>query len=221
MNVNPKRPSNPVFCFLFIAIGACCLGGTAIFSFLVKDKLADGMQTQQNIESFSAEITLKSFEQQIQAKDFEIKTAESMSDSNRILREAEETFNKKSNAKPANSAANFEREKAERIRRLKSEKAELVAYRDSHLRKKRADDARPRSLSEWFDEQNIRLLLAAIPLAALSVWLIPLTFWQKLPARNPLSLTDFERRCVIFVAVAIIVSALGFLLFVWFLSITG
>jgi hypothetical protein len=221
MNVHPNRPSHPAIYLLFIALGVGCLGGTASLSFLVKDKLADRLRTQQNIENFSSEITLNSFEQQIQAKDFQIKTAESMSDSNRSLREAEEALNKTSNIKPANAAANFEREKAARIRELKYEKAELIAYRDAHLKKKNEENARPRSWGEWFDEYNIRLLMVALPFVGLALWLIPLTFWQELPPRNPLSLTDFERRCVIFVAVAVIVSALGFMLFVWFLSITA
>ena len=78
---------------------------------------------------------------------------------------------------------------------------------------------RPRSWEEWLEDYNIELLMVTIPLVALACWLVPVTFWRKLPATNPFSLTDFERRCVLSLPVAIVMSTLGFLLYVWFLTV--
>ncbi|HEX8249073.1 MAG TPA: hypothetical protein VF599_12920 [Pyrinomonadaceae bacterium] len=231
MNVNPQRRSNPAICFLPPALGACCLFGTFMAAFLVKDKIAERVRERREAANFSRnfdlasvkpDYELESITQRIRFKDSEISMAEAASRGEKVLREAEESLNKKSNGRkispaPANSAP----ETGAKIEKLKEERAQLVAKRDALLEKRRTKNTRSRSWGDWFDEFNLKILLTALPLVGLSLWLVPQTFWLKLPARNPLSLTDFERRCVLFVAVAIITSALGFLLFVWFLSITS
>jgi hypothetical protein len=232
MDVNPKRRSNPAICFLPLALGACCLFATFMTAFLVKDKMAERMRERRetanfssnfDLDSMSPDYELESITQRIKFKDSEIYMAESAIEREKIFREAEETLNKKSNKKKINSApANFAPETGAKIQKLKDERAQLIIKRDEYLEKKRTKNTRrPRTWSEWFDDFNLEILLAALPLVGLSLWLVPQTFWLKLPARNPLSLTDFERRCVLFLAVAIIISPLGFLLFVWYLSITS
>lgn len=231
MDVNPKRRSNPAVCFLPLALGACCLFGTFMAAYLVKDQLAERMRERRESANFSPNFDLNSIKpdyelesitQRIKFKDSQISMAEAATNREKTFREAEEALNKKSNKKRVNPvAANFEQENAAKIQKLKDERAQLIAQRDAILEKRRTKKTKARSWSEWFDDFNLKILLTALPLIGLSLWLVPQTFWLKLPARNPLSLTDFERRCVLFVAVAIIVSALGFLLFVWFLSVTS
>jgi hypothetical protein len=240
MNVNPKRRTNPAICFLPLALGACCLFGTFMTAFLVKDKIAERMRKQQGIGNFSPNFDfdslkpdseLESITQRIKFIDTEIYMAESAIEREKIFREANQASNKKSNVQASNKKSdkwtvninppNSAPETGAKIQKLKEDKAQLIAKRDTLLEKRQTKNVKARTWSEWFDDFNIKLLLTALPLVGLSLWLIPQTFWQKLPPRNPLSLTDFERRCVLFLAGAIITSALGFLLFVWFLSITS
>jgi hypothetical protein len=232
MDVNPQRRSNPAICFLPLALGACCLFAAFMTAFLVKDQLAERMRERReiadfspnfNFDSMSPDYELNSVTQRIRFKDSEISMAEAAGKRDKIPGEAEEALNKKSNKKKTNSApaANFEQETNAKIQKLKDERAQLIARRDALLEKRRTKNVKARTWSEWFDDFNLKILLTALPLVGLSLWLVPQTFWLKLPSRNPLSLTDFERRCVLFLAVAIIGSALGFLLFVWYLSITS
>jgi hypothetical protein len=189
---------------------------------LVKDNIAQGMRARQEVGNPLPDYELNSIERRIESKDFDLRMAEAAIDSDKILREAQESPDKKSNKKPPNSnAANFEQEKTAEIQKLKVEKGRLIAERDELLKKRQAENDRPRTWGEWFDDYNVRFLLATIPLVTLALWLVPLTFWRRLPDRNPFSLTDFERRCVLFLPVAIIISAFGFMLFVWYLSIAS
>ena len=231
MNVNPKRRSNPAICFLPLALGACCLFGTFMTAFLVKDSMAERMRERREMANFSANFDfdsikpdseLESFTQRIKFIDTEIYMAEAASNRANVFREAEEKLNKKSNKRTVNlNPANFEQDNAAKIQKLKEDKAQLIAKRDALLEKRRTKNTKVRTWGEWFDDFNIKLLLAGLPFVGLLLWLVPQTFWQKLPPMNPLSLTDFERRCVLFLAVAIITSMLGFVLFLWFLSITS
>lgn len=187
--------------------------------FLLKDKLAEGVRAQQKIETAPHDFELVTIEQEIKSKDFYIRMAEGEREREKMLRDAEQELNKKTNKrKPVTIAKNSERETGAKIQKLKDEKAQLLAKRDALLEKERARNVR--TWGEWFDDFNIELLLAALPFVVLWLWLVPQTFWLKLPPRNPLSLTDFERRCVLFLAVAIITSMLGFVFFLWFLSVT-
>lgn len=221
MNANPQRRSHPAVCFLPVALGACCLFGTLVAAFLLKDKIPERVGKGHEAENLSLALEISSVEQEIKFKDFQLRIEEAKSKQDKMFREAEEAANKKSNKrKPVVAITkNSELETDAKIQKLRDERLQLKIKRDALLATKQAKKAKGRSWSEWFDDYNIELLLASFPFVGLWLWLVPQTFWQKLPPRNPLSLTDFERRCVLFLAVAIITSMLGFAFFLWFLTI--
>lgn len=221
MNVNPKRRTNPAVCFILLALGACCLFGTSVAAFLLKDKIPESTVKKQKAGYLSLDLEISSVEQELKFKDFQLRVEETQSKQDKMLREAEEAANKKSNKrKPVVPITkNSELETDAKIQKLRDERLQLRMKRDALLATKQAKKAKGRSWSEWFDDYNIELLLATLPFVGLWLWLVPQTFWLKLPPRNPLSLTDFERRCVLSLAVAIITSMLGFAFFLWFLTI--
>lgn len=223
MDVNAKRRSNPAVCFVLVALGVCCLFGALTAAFLLKDKIPAKMKKHPKDEYFSLGFEISSVEQELKFKDFQIQMAEAESKQEKMLREAEQASNKKSNKRlpVVIIEKNREQEIATKLEKLRGERLQLKLKRDALVATRQAKKAKGRSWSEWFDDYNIELVMATLPFVGLWLWLVPLTFWQKLPARNPLSLTDFERRCVLFLAVAIITSMLGFAFFLWFVSVTS
>jgi hypothetical protein len=104
---------------------------------------------------------------------------------------------------------------------LEDEKAKLIAERDDLQGKMRAKEMKPLSWEDWLYVYNIELLaLAVIPLGIFSVFLLRAVTRFGLSKNNPLSLTDSERRCVLFLPFSIVFSAFGFFVFVWILSIS-
>ena len=96
----------------------------------------------------------------------------------------------------------------------------LCGVRLRHAGKMRARQMRTRSWGEWAEDNGMELFIGGVlPLGLFSLFLMPFVFGGKLPARNPLALTDFERKCVLFLPFAIVFSAFGFFLFVWILSL--
>ncbi len=222
MNVNQQRNSNIVLCYSLIFLGFLCILGTTVLTVYLKDGIIERVREPQSLENISKPIEINSIERQIESKERQIEIAKSMSDHDKILREAREKLNIKSGNKNSSdtNSSNFEQDKAAKVKLLEDEKAQLIIKRDDLAGKMRAVNARSRTWSEWFDDYNIELLVSAVlPLGIFGFYLMRLTLFGRLPKRNPFALTDFEKRSILFLPSAIVFSAFGFFHFVWILTI--
>jgi hypothetical protein len=218
MNPNPQRNSNPAVCFTLIALGVLCFLVTIFAAVYLKNGIIERVRETPSIEGIGDVAQIGSIERQIQSKDRDIELAGKMPDMDKSLQEAR----KKLGLKPAANSADstFEQDKADKIKKLEEEKKQLIVKKDELAGKNRARQMRTRSWGEWAEDNGIELFLGGVlPLGLFSLFLMPFVFGGKLPARNPLSLTDFERRCVLFLPFALVFSAFGFFLFVWILSL--
>lgn len=219
MNPNPPRKSNPFVCYTLVILGALCILGTIFGAIFLKNGIIERVRETPQIEGIGDVAQIDSVERQIQSKDREIELAKKMPDMDESLKEAR----KKLGLKPDTNSAdpNFEPEnKADKIKKIEEEKRQLIVKKDELAGKFRARQLRTQSWGEWTEANGIELLLGGVlPLGLFSLFLLPYVFGGKLPARNPLALTDFERRCVLFLPFALVFSAFGFFLFVWILAL--
>jgi hypothetical protein len=224
MNVNQQRNSNPILCYSLIFLGALCIIFTVVAAIFLKDGIVERASKPKPLTNMVLAMQVDSIERQIQSKDRQIEFEKSMPDTEKKLREAEEKLNAvsgKKNASNSNSS-NFEQKKARNIKKLEDEKAQLIAEKDELTGKMRANRERKRTWRELYVDYNVSLLISAVlPLGVFSLIFTRLIFSSKMPERNPLSLTDFEKRCVLFLPFALIISAFGFFLFVWILAVTS
>ncbi len=218
MNPNPQRNSNLTLCYTLIALGVLCFAGTIFGALYLKSGIIERVRETPQIEGIGDAAQIGSIERQIESKDREIELARQMPDMDKSLQEARKKLGLKPDANSANS--NFEQDKANKIRKIEEEKRQLTVKRDELAGKNRARQMRTRSWSEWADDNGMELFLGGVlPLGLFGLSLARFTFGGKLPARNPLAMTDFERRCVLFLPFAIVFSAFGFFLFVWILTL--
>ena len=217
MNPNPPRNSNPVVCYTLIAASVLCILGTIFGAIYLKNGIIERVRETPSVEGIGDVARIGTIEQQIQSRDREIELAKKMPDFDKNLEDAR----KKLGLKPAANSANstFEQDKADKIKKIE-EKRQLNVKKNELSGQIRARQLRPRSWSEWAEDNGIELFLGGVlPLGLFSLFLARFTSGGKLPARNPLALTDFERRCVLFLPFALVFSAFGFFLFVWILSL--
>ena len=219
MNPKVQRNSNLVLCYALIAAGVLCILGTVSAAVILKNGIIERVRETPSVEGLGDFAKINNLERQIEWKDREIESAKKMPDIFEGLEEARKKSGVKANADSADS--NFEQKKADRIKKLEDEKRQLIAERDELSGKSRARQMRSRSWDEWAEDYGIEILIAGVlPTGLLSLYLASLLLGRRLPARNPLSLTDFEGRCVLFLPFAIVFSAFGFFLFIWILILT-
>lgn len=221
MNSNPPRKSNPVVCGTFIALGAACMLLAMLAAFALKNGIIERVGEPPRVDLLSDGFEIDQLNREIEFKESAIRVAKDMPDWDELEKKREE-FEKLTNKKPktAKTPSTYVESKAEKIKRLEDEKQKIIAKKNDLIGKHRAKEMKPRTWSEWAEDYGLDLFLPAVlPLGIFSLSLGSLVFGGRLPGRNPLSLTDFERRCVLFLAFAIVFSAFGFFVFVWVLSI--
>lgn len=218
MNPNPQRNSNLLVCYTLIALSILCFLFTILAAVYLKNGIIERVRETPSVEGIGDAAKIGSIERQIQSKDRDIEFAGKMPDMDKDLEEARKKLGLKPKANLANST--FEQDKASKIKKLEEEKQQLIVKKDELAGKMRARQMRPQSWGEWAEDNGIEVFLGGVlPLGLFSLFLARFTFGGKLPARNPLALTDFERKCVLFLPFALVFSAFGFFLFVWILSL--
>ena len=220
MNPKIQRNSNLVLCYALIGLSFLCIVGTILAAVYFKNGIIERVRNTPDISGISDISRLQAFDRQIQSKEQSIKFEKQMPDLEEIRRKAEKELSKASNKKiETNNTSNVSESKAEKIKKLEDEKAELIAEKNDFQGKMRAKEMKPLSWEDWLYVYNIELLVVAIlPLGIFSFYLLRVLFTRKLPDSNPLSLTDVERRCVLFLPFSIVFSAFGFFIFVWVLD---
>jgi len=221
MNPNPQRNSNPVVCSTLIVLGVLCFLVTLFAAIYLKNGIIQRVGDAPNVSGLSDGFRLDSFDKKIKAKEQSIEFEKQMPDWEKIERESKEKLSKASNKKfDADNTSQIGESKADKIKRLEDEKAKLIAEKNEFEGQMRAKQMKPLTWEDWLYVYNIELLvLAVIPLGIFSLYLLRFILGRRLPKNNPFSLTDFERRCVIFLPFSIVFSAFGFFLFVWILSL--
>jgi hypothetical protein len=220
--MNQQRNSSRGLCYFLVFTGISCLLGTLMLTVAFRDTLKEKLQKPSLADDMSLAFEIDGIEQEIQIKDQEIKLVKLRLDAEQSLQEAREKLNELKGGKNTaiSAASTSERTQAEKTKQLEQEKAQLLAKKEALVKSIEEKKTAERTWREWFDDYNIRLLLAGIvPLGLFGFFLMRLTFFGALPRKNPFSLTDFERRCVLFLPFAIVVSAFGFACFVWTLTI--
>lgn len=221
MNPNPPKNSNSALCGTFIVLGVLCMLGTILAAFALKDGIIGRVGEPPRVDMLSDGFEIEQIDREIEFKESAIRVAKDMPDWDELRKKREE-FEKLSNknSKAAETPSTVGESKAEKIKRLEDEKQQLIAKKNDLIGKQRAKEMKPRTWSELSDDYSLDLLIPGVlPLGLFSLYLGALVFGGRLPARNPLSLTDFERRCLLFLPFSIVFSAFGFFVFVWILSI--
>ena len=221
MNPSAPRKSNPALCWTFILLGALCMLGTVLAALVLKDGIIGRVGEPPRIDAMSEGFKIDGIDREIESKERFIKMAKDMPDWSELDKKREQ-FEKLTDkkTKAAETPSAVQESKAEKIKRLEDEKRQLIAKRDDLISKQRAKEMKPRTWSEWAEDYSLDLLIPGVlPLGLFSLFLGAFVFGGRLPARNPLSLTDLERRCLLFLPFAIVFSAFGFFVFVWVLSI--
>jgi hypothetical protein len=195
--------------------------GTIFLALYLKNGIIQRVRDTPNVSGISDGIRLDSFDRQIKAKEQSIEFEKQMPDWEKIERESKEKLSKASNKKfEANNTSNVGESKADKIKKLEDEKAKLIAEKNEFEGQMRAKQMKPLTWNEWFEVYNIELLVVAvIPLGIFSLYLLRFIFGRRLPNNNPFSLSEFERKSVLFIAFSIVFSAFGFFVFLWFLSV--
>lgn len=223
MNPAPQRNSYLILCYALIFLGLFCILGTIAAALYLKNGIIEKVSEPINVEGLGSAIQIDSINRQIEWKERDIETAKKLPDPDEERAKWEEHERKirklNKNVPVGNFWKGFVRDD-EKIKKLEEEKQALIVKRDELAGKSRAREMKPRSLRDWFVDYDLKLFLGAVlPLGLFSLFLAPFPFGGKLPRRNPLSLTDFERRCVLFLAFAIVFSAFGFFLFLWIMTL--
>lgn len=217
MNPKPPRNSNLPICYLFIGIGLLIMLGTLIAAVLLKDGIVGRIGKPKGVKDLSDGLEISSLNRQIESKDRDIEMTRKIYES-KPDNKAIEQLNKMSNKKIDSNSFTIFGDNEKRIKKLEDEKAELIKERDDLREQLNARRNRSRSFGELFEDYGGRYFLSGVlPLGLLSLFIGRFVFGGKLPERNPFSLTDFERRSILFFAFSIIFSAFGFFLFVWIL----
>jgi hypothetical protein len=221
--MNQQRNSNRGLCYFLVFAGIACLLGTLMLTIAFRDTLKVKVQKPSAAEDMSLAFEIDGIEQEIQIKDQEIKLVKLRLDTEQSLQEAREKLNELKGGKNTaiSAASTGERTQAEKTKQLEQEKAQLLAKKEALVKKIEEKKTAERTWSEWVEDYNISLLLKVLPLGMLGYYLIRLIFLRKLPKRNPFSLTEFERRCVLFLTGAFVISAFGFGVFIWTLTNTA
>lgn len=216
-----QRNSNLVLCYALIGLSFLCIVGTIFAAIYLKDGIIKKVHNTPDISGISDISRLQAFDRQIQSREQSIKFEKQMPDFDEIRRKAEKDLSKASNKKiETNNTSNVSESKADKIKKLEDEKAALIAEKNDFEGKMRAKEMKPLSWEDWLYVYNIEfLVVAVIPFGIFSLLLLRAVTRFSLPKNNPLSLTDFERRCVLFLPFSIVFSAFGFFVFVWVLDV--
>lgn len=222
MNPNPPGKLNLTLCYLCIALGALCILGAVLAAILLKNGIIERVREAPGADALSDGFNVESLNRQIEwtERDIELQKKTLPDDPEAERRKIEEAF-KRANVKfDANKKLPFSGNKAEKIKELEEKKQQLIAKRDDLIGKSQAKSMKPRTWEEFFEDYSLELFIPGVlPLGLFSLYLAPFVFGGRLPARNPLSLSDFERRCLLFLPFAMTFSAFGFFLFVWILAL--
>ena len=191
--------------------------GTIGAAVLLKDGIVGRIGKQKGVEALSDGLRIDSLNRQIESKERDIEMTKNISDSkpdNKTIERLNKISNKKINA---NSFSVFG-DKDEKLKKLEEEKAELIKKRDALREQSNARENRSRSFGELFEDYGGEIFLEGVlPLGLISLFFGWFVFGRTLPTRNPLSLTDFEIRSILFFVFSLVFSAFGFFLFVWIL----
>lgn len=221
MNTSPQRNPNPALGYTLIGLGILCFLGTILAAVFLKNNIIEVVREPEGISGLTDSINIQTLEKEIEFKESRIELEKKMLDIEEFKRKMEEEKNKISNNKNKTNANSsiFGENKADKIKNLEKEKAELIAKKNELIEKVRAKKMRPRTWGEWFQDYNLKFFLGGVvPLALFSLFLGQ-TAVGRLPDRNPLSLADFERRSLLFLIFSVVFSAFVFFLFVWILTI--
>ena len=221
MNTNQPRRSNPAIYLTFVALGAACLLGAILGAFVLKDGIIQRVGEPPRVDMISDGFRVEEIDREIEFKESAIRVAKEMPDWDELEKSREKLdrlANKK--PKPAETPKVFGESKADKIKRLEDEKQRLIDKKNDLIGKLRAQEAKPRTWSEWAEDYGLDLFFPAVlPLGIFSLTLASFVFGGRLPSRNPLSLTDLERRCLLFLPFSMVFSAFGFFVFIWILTI--
>ena len=219
---DPPRNSNLKLCYTCIAFGVFCILLTIAAALALKNGIIERVRETPRIDALSDGFKIESINRDIERteRDIEFQKKVLPDDPEAERRKMEETFRKSNLKFDVNRRLPFSDEnKAEKLKMLEEKRRQLIADRDDLIGKSRAKAMKPRTWDEFFDDYGIELLLGVIPLGLLSLYFARLTFGGRMPASNPLSLTDFESKSILFIPFALVFSAFGFFLFVWILAL--
>jgi len=225
---NPQRKSNSALCYALIFCGFFIMFCTLLLAVFQVNRIIEVVSEPLEPTGISESGQLRYLDQQIRAKEQSIEFEKRIPDMDEFERRKQDAQKRLDEAKTGKSptgevninVASVAENKTGKIKRLEEEKAKLIAEKDDLAGKMRAKQMRPRSFGEWFEDFGIALLVFAVfPLGLFSLYLLRFVVGGRLPARNPLALTDLERRCVLFVPFAIVFSAFGLFLFIWVLDL--
>src|SRR5690349_21442255 len=198
MNPNGPRTSNLAVCFTLIFLGFLCLVGTIFIAIYLKNSLVERFKPAPRFDLITVGFEIQTLDWQIEAKENSIKIAKELSGLEQMrekLKGLDKLVNKKVEINQDSSG--IEDRKAEKVKQLEQERSELIAKKNALKEQQKAKENKTRSWSELADDYQLKLFLSGVlPLGIFSWYLLNLTFGSRLPSRNPLSLTDFERRCV-------------------------
>lgn len=210
-----------MLCGVFISLGVLCLFGTALAAFFLKDGIIGRVGEPPRVDGLSDGFKIDRINREIASKERDIEIEKKSIDWDEFRNEAERVA-KLTNKNVAinENTSNVRESKAAAIKKLEDERRRLIAERDELSGKSQAKSVKPRTWEEFFEDYGFDLFLPAVlPLGLFSLFLATFVFGGRLPKRNPLSLTDFERRSLLFIAFSIVFSAFGFFLFVWILTL--
>ena len=214
------RNSNPLIFIPPIAFGALFAVGTIIAAIFLKPGIEERMKKPLPVENLSRGIQIEALDREIKSKDDQIRFEQQRSNVEKQLSDSRRKLDELKGKKqlPDSTKPELEQEKTVNIKRLEDEKVQLAARRDAIAAQVRA--SKSRSWIDWFADLEIGLALKALlPLGVLSFYFVRMMFSSKLPRPNPFSLTNFEKKSVLFFITSILVSAFGFFSFVWILSV--
>lgn len=222
--MNSSRKPNLTLCYALIGLGVFIMLGTVLAAAVLKVGIVRRVGEPPRADSLSDGFKVASLDRQIKSKERDIELTKKAPDFEDIEKKAREQLEKasgkKTSAANANAPANSGESKAAEIKKLEDEKQQLIVKKNELIGQQRAKEMKPRTWSEWVDDYELELLLGGVlPLAVLTIVFGSLTFGRWRIAENPLALTDFEGRCILFPFFAVVFSAFGFFLFVWILSI--
>ena len=221
MNTNQPRRSNSALCLTLVGLGAACMLGTILAALVLKNGIIERVGEPPRVDMISDGFKIDQIDRDIEFKESAIRVAKDMPDWDE-LEKSREKLEKLSNKKPitAETPKVVGENKAGKIKRLEDEKQRLIDKKNDLIGRLRAKEMKPRTWSEWAEDYGLELFLPAVlPLGIFSLTLASFVFGGRLPKRNPLSLTDFERRCLLFLPFSIVFSAFGFFVFVWILTL--
>lgn len=218
--VTRLRNSNPLIFIPPIAIGVLFLVGALVAAILLKPGIEGRIQKTSPVKNLTLGMEVERLDREIRAKDEQIRTDPQKPSIEKQAQDAMRKLDEALGKKPSSDVnqANIEQEKAANIKRLEDEKAQLVAKREAVVARMRENTTR--TWREWYGDLEIGLaLMALLPLGILSIFFVRLLLSGRVPKANPFSLTNFEKRSLLFFITSFFVSAFALFLFVWILSV--